>query len=102
MNKYNKWLNSKGSIMYYYVFDFVDMKGAAVAADVHLRLEDSPAYSKGVSQYEIRGNFSISYMVGEDSESNEIVTDEKTLSRLNALPFKYDAIKFLFEDKAYM
>ena len=92
MDKYNKWLNSKGSIMYYWVFKTKDKDGSAIFVDAQVK-------NKEVNWYSISRNGATKNLVGSDSESNIIVTDKEELAILNKLPVKRDAIIWALSGK---
>ena len=100
MNNYNEWLNVEGSIMYYYIFDIKDRTGAAVGVDVNLRINgsDISGFKTGISNYKIHGNLSTQYIIGDGAINIIPVTDTRALTTLNDLPFRQDAIKWVFNE----
>lgn len=94
MDKYDKWLNSPGSIMYYFVFSFIrDKDDSGVMADVRMRDNE-------VEDYTIMGNTDDKLVAGE-STLNKVVINEDELETLNTLPLKHDLIKWFFSGKTY-
>jgi len=94
MNKYDKWLNTPGTIMYYFTFSFIkDKTGRAVYVNANIK-------DNKITDYSIIGNGDLDYLVGSRSY-DEIVTNIKELKILNSLPIKQDTIKWAFSDKIY-
>lgn len=96
MDKYNKWLNAKNTIMYYYIFKTKDQNGSGLGVIVDYRRLENKLYS-----YKVHGNLDLLYLVGERSDHNIVVTNQKDLDFLSTLHPNREAINWAFFGETY-
>lgn len=92
MLPYSTWLNSSGSIMFYYMFPIKDKAGSGVGVNVNIKDGE-------ISSYRISGNLATKYILGGSEVI--IVVDNEELKLLDTLNIYQDAIKWVFLGETY-